>query len=169
MARRRTAGRGSSEQPASASGVSRVPVELEAPGVVDPRGVLAADPVDRAQDVGLDQLRGRAAELVPAAGVDDEERAVGVLLDVGRVEVEVVGGEEVLGRGLEAPALGRQDVAGDLAEVEAGGEEGVARARGRPTRPGPGPHGAAGPRWTSGGRTSGPVRGWPSITSWTLP
>ena len=62
----------------------------------------ALDAIDRAQHVRLLELRGRAAELVPAAGIDDDQAAVGVLEHVGRVEVEVGAGDEVFVLGREA-------------------------------------------------------------------
>ena len=91
IARRRTAGRGSSEQlrqllggrpsPSRASGrAGRRPSARPSGG----RGRCAPE------HVRLVELRRRAAQLVPAAGVDHEQAAVGVLDHVGRVEVEVV-------------------------------------------------------------------------------
>src|SRR5262249_15828967 len=67
--------------------------------------------------------RGRAAQLVPAAGVDDEQAAVGVLDHVGGVEVVVGGDDEVAVDAGEARPPGHQDVARHLAEVELGGEQ----------------------------------------------
>ena len=123
IARRRTAGRGSSISRTSPSGVDRVPGELEPARVGRMRRVLAAHAVDRAEHVGLVELRGRAAELVPAAGIHDQEAAVGVLEHVGRVEVEVGAGDEVLVLRREGRPLGGQGVPADLVEVEVAGEE----------------------------------------------
>ena len=88
----------------------------------------AADPVDRAEHDRLRELRGRATQLVPGAGIDDEQAAVGVLDDVGRMEVAIVGDEEVLVAGRERRAARHQDVARDLSQVEHRGEETVAIA-----------------------------------------
>ena len=52
--------------------------EAMAARVVDARRAGAAHPVDAAGKIRLRQLRRRAAELVPGAGVDDEEAAVRV-------------------------------------------------------------------------------------------
>ena len=41
------------------------------------------------------KLRRGATEFVPAAGVDDEQAAVGIFKHVGRVEIEVGAGDEV--------------------------------------------------------------------------
>ena len=60
--------------------------------------------INRPQHVGLLELRGRAAEFVPAAGVDDDQAAVGVLEHVGRVEVEVRAGDEIFVLGRERGA-----------------------------------------------------------------
>ena len=70
-----------------------------------------AHAIDAAQDVGLGQLRGGAAELVPAARVDDEDGAVGILQDVGGVKVHVVGRDEVRIRGGVGGAGGPEGVA----------------------------------------------------------
>ena len=111
-------------RPEIANPVGHAPAER----VLDLRRPRAPHPVDRARDVGLDELRGRAAELVPAPGVDHEQGAVGVLDHVGRVEVEPVhGGEEILVAAGERRPLGREDVAGDLVEVEAAGEEVISK------------------------------------------
>ncbi len=67
-----------------------LPVEPQPARVVHLRRTGLPDAVDRPQHVRLPELRGRAAELVPAAGVDHEQAAVGVLDHVGRVEVVVV-------------------------------------------------------------------------------
>ena len=99
IARRCTAGRASSSRAARSVGDERRPGDLQPARVGNRRRGLAPNAVDRAEHVGLGQLRGRAAELVPGAGVDDEQAAVGVFDDVGRVEVEAVGDEEIARRG----------------------------------------------------------------------
>ena len=95
MARRHTAGRGSARRPISAAGDVVPPVETTSARIGHRRRAALPHAVDRAQHVRLRQLRRRATQLVPGAGVDDEQAAVGVLDDVGRVEVEAVGDEEV--------------------------------------------------------------------------
>src|SRR5438046_2274279 len=59
----------------------------------------------------------------PAAGVYDEKAAVGVLEDVGRVEVRVGRDEEVLVPRAKACAVALDDVALDLVRVEVGREK----------------------------------------------
>jgi len=76
-----------------------------------------------AQDVGLPQLRGRAAELVPAAGVHDQQAAVGVFQHVGRMEIEAFGDEKILVLRFEGSCVRCENVPGDLVHVEEGGEE----------------------------------------------
>ena len=93
---RRTAGRGSPSKPASSAGVGLGPGDVSRRGHRPRRALASANAINRAQHVRLVQLRGRAAELVPAAGVDHEQAAVGVLQHVGRMEIEVVGDEEIL-------------------------------------------------------------------------
>ena len=46
-----------------------------------------ADAVDATENVGLFQLRRRTTQFVPAAGIDNEQTAVGVLQHVGRMEI----------------------------------------------------------------------------------
>ena len=60
--------------------------------------------IDRPEHVGFLELRGRAAEFVPAAGVDDDQAAVGVFEHVGRVEIEVRAGDEIFVVGCERRA-----------------------------------------------------------------
>ena len=118
IARRCTAGRGSPSSltsPRSAAGVVEVSGPLQQrlpPRVVDLRRTLPPDSIDRPQHVGLVELRRRAAELVPAAGVDHDQAAVGVLEHVGRVEIEVGAGDEVFVLGRERGAVGRRGRAG---------------------------------------------------------
>ena len=102
MARWRTAGRGSPSRLDEIDRRQRLPGQLQPARVVDLGRALAADPVDAAQHVGLLKLRRRAAELVPAAGVDHEQAAVGVFEHVGRMEVEVGLVDEILVLGREA-------------------------------------------------------------------
>src|SRR5262249_29336307 len=112
------------QQPGEVLGVQFGPGDLEAAGVGDGGGALPADAVDGAQHVGLVQLRGGAAQLVPAAGVDHQQAAVGVLDHVGGVEVKAVADQEVLVPAGEGGAVGGGDVAGNLAQGELGGEHG---------------------------------------------
>ena len=82
------------------------------------RGLSFADAIDGACDVRLGHDRRRAANAEPAAGVDHQDAAVGVLEDVGRMEVPVVGGEEILGLANEACALAFEDVPLDAMTIE---------------------------------------------------
>ena len=106
------------------------------PGDRSPGRSSPPDSIDRSEHVGLVELRGRAAELVPAAGVDDDQAAVGVFEHVGRVEVEVRAGDEVFVLGRERRARRVEDVPADLVQVEVAGEEVVlvGLAEGGPTR-----------------------------------
>lgn len=132
------------EQRGQARRVGLIPPDRQAARVGDLRRADPPDPVDRAQHVGLRELRRRTAELVPAPRVDDEHAAVGVGDDVGRVEVAVGAGEEVLVLRGEGRSARREDVAGDLLQVEAAGEdviavagsEGVGVVGGQPARRG---------------------------------
>jgi hypothetical protein len=49
-----------------------LPGQLQSLWVLNPGGFLPPDPVDAAENVGLLELRARAAELVPAAGIDHD-------------------------------------------------------------------------------------------------
>jgi len=98
---------------------------------VDPdrRRARAADAVDPAEDIRLGELRGRATDLVPTSGVDDEHAAVRILQHVGRAEVGLVRGEEVRVPGAEGRAVGDQLVADDLAGIEVADEQVALEAR----------------------------------------
>ena len=120
------------------------PVETTPARVGHRRRAALPHAVDRARHVRLGQLRRRATQLVPGAGVDDEQAAVGVLDDVGRVEVERVGDDEVGVLAGEGRAGRHQLVARHLLHVEERGVEGLAarlaeagagRARRVPTAP----------------------------------
>ena len=102
------------------------PVDLRPSRVLGLRHVPPTDPVNAPLDVRLGDLRGRAADAEPAAGVDDQQAAVGVLQDVGRVEIGVAAGEEVLVARAEGRAVAREDVAHHLMGVEVAAEEVVA-------------------------------------------
>ena len=65
-------------------GARPAPVDLQSAGILSFDG---ADAVDAALDLRLGDLRRRAADAEPAAGVDDEQAAVGVFQHIGRMEV----------------------------------------------------------------------------------
>ena len=94
------------------------PRQFQAARVADVRRTTAANPIDAAQHIRLMQLRRRAAELVPAAGVDDQQAAVGVFQHVGRMEINVVRDEEVFVATLERRPARLQHVSRDLVHVE---------------------------------------------------
>ena len=98
-------------------------------GVVEAGSVLAAQPPDPAEDVRLVHLRRGAADAEPAAGVEEEQRAVGVLEHVGRVEVGALAGQELLGAAAEAGAVALDRVALQLVRVELGGVPGAVGPR----------------------------------------
>ena len=123
---------------------------------------LAADAVDPPQHVGLVQLRGRAAELVPAAGVDDDEAAVGVLDDVGGMEVEIGTVTKSSSLVEKVAPSGVRTCRADLVQVEIAGENVVfvCRCRMRSTRSGSIRRGRPVPYVASTGMVSGPVHLW---------
>ena len=84
--------------------------------------VFPADAVDAAEDIGLGDLRRGTADAEPAAGVDHQQAAVGVLDEAGRVKVGVVAGDEILGADAEAGAVALDDVALNTVRIELGRE-----------------------------------------------
>ena len=121
-----TAGRASSSSAASSAGRHRVPGEAEAARVVTARRALAADAVDRAEHVRLGELRGGTAQLVPRAGVDHEQAAVGIFEHVGRMKIAAARHEEIGIAALERRAARLEHVARHLVQVEQRREEVVA-------------------------------------------
>ncbi len=99
------------------------PPDAGAARIGDAPRTAALHAVDRAEHIRLGQLRRRATELVPGTGVDDEQAAVGVFDDVGRVEVAVGGDEKVGIAGPEGRAVRLEHVPGDLPQVEHRREE----------------------------------------------
>jgi len=55
-----------------------LPIQLQSARVVDLRSAIPSNSINGSQYIRLPKLRRRAAELVPAAGVDDEEAAVAI-------------------------------------------------------------------------------------------
>ena len=100
-----------------------LPGDIETARIVDPGRALAADSVNRPQDIGLPKLRRGAAQFVPAARVDHDQAAVGILDHVGRVKIEAIGNEEVTGRGSERRGVRSQNCPRHLADVETTGEQ----------------------------------------------
>ena len=112
-------GAGIIEQLRRARSGSRFSQSMLVPRVASGLRADLSDAIDRPQHVGLHELRRRAAELVPAAGVDDEQAAVGVFEHVGRMEVDVVArrrNRRSFGRNV-AP-VGFEHVPADFAQVE---------------------------------------------------
>ena len=73
----------------------RAPRESAAARVVRARRALTADAVNRAEHLRRGELRGGTTELVPRAGVDHEQAAVGILEHVGRVKIAAVRHEKI--------------------------------------------------------------------------
>src|SRR5207237_18952 len=90
---------------------------------LDFRRILAADAIDAALDLRLVDARRRAADAEPAAGVDDDQAAVGILEDIGRMEVGIARDEEFLVAAAERRAVALDNVALDLVRAELSGEE----------------------------------------------
>ena len=103
--------------------VRLLPGDLQPARILDFRRILAADAIDAALDLRLVDARRRAADAEPAARVDHDEASVGVLEDVGRVEIGIGGDEELLGAAAEGRPVPLDSVALDLVGVELGGEE----------------------------------------------
>ncbi len=110
------------------------PRQLQATRVVDRAGVGLAHAVDRPLDFRLGDLGGRAADAEPTAGVDDDQAAIGILENVGRVEVLVVGGEEIFGLDFEARAGALENVPLNAMAIELGREEIVVICRAEQVR-----------------------------------
>ena len=106
------------EQASPAGGAHSVPVELGAPGIFRRLGTDAANAINGAKHVRLGQLRGWAAELVPAARIDHEQAAIRVLHHVGRMKVATAGNQEVGILGGKRRSAGDELVRRDFAEVE---------------------------------------------------
>ena len=80
--------------------------------IVEFRCTLPPDSIDRTQHIRLLELRSRTAEFVPAAGIDDDQAAIGILEHVGRVKVEVGAGDKVFVSGREGGSSGQAGRAG---------------------------------------------------------
>lgn len=89
-------------------------------------GVGTSDAIDAAEDIAFGELGTGTTQFVPTAGIDHEEGAVGVFEDIGGAEIGVIGGQEILVQGGVGSAVEGEGVEGDFAEIEEGGEEGVA-------------------------------------------
>ena len=141
--------------------------------VLRPSGrILTADPINRPQDVGLDQLRGRATDLVPAPGVDHQDA------DPSASSWTSVGWKSRSSEAIRSSTFGLEAVPGplgvnfdprDFPEVEAGGQEMIRDSRARPIRASSTRQGQRGRGGRAAAGRSGPVRAWPSMTSWALP
>ena len=92
MARCQTAGRESSSRLDEIKRRHGLPGQLQAARVVSPRSSLPPDAVDTAENVRFVKLRARAAELVPAAGIDHDQTAVGVFEHVGGMKIKIGAG-----------------------------------------------------------------------------
>ena len=102
------------------------PLQFNTPRIGDFRRRFPPHAVNRAQQIRFGKLRAGTTEFIPAARVHHQQAAVGVLQHVGRVKILAVGHEEIaVGAGVGC-AAGTQNVAGDLVQVEGGGEEIVA-------------------------------------------
>ena len=101
----------------------RLPSDLLSAWILNVVRAGAFDAVDGAKDVWFVQVGRRAAEFVPAARVDDEQAAVGVLQHVRRMEVDVVADQKVGMLGFECGSFGRQHMPGEAVHVEQAAEE----------------------------------------------
>ena len=99
------------------------PVELRAARVAWRLGSGFFHAINRAQDFRPPKLRRRATELVPTAGVEHEQTAIGVLDHVGRVKVGVGRGEKIGVLRAERRAVGSQHVALHAVQVELTGKQ----------------------------------------------
>src|SRR5207248_8225964 len=54
----------------------------------------------------------------PAAGINDDQAAIRILDDIRRMEIRIIGGEEIGIRGFEGCPIRHQDVASDFVHVE---------------------------------------------------
>ena len=52
--------------------IERFPIDLQSARILNRRSLDWFDAINRAEDVGFFDLRGRASKFVPAAGVDDQ-------------------------------------------------------------------------------------------------
>src|SRR4051794_31239256 len=85
-----------------------------------------ADAIDAAWNVVFDELRTGAAELVPAAGVDHQDAAIGVFDDVGGMKVSVVRGDQIMVFSGKRGSRRLQDMPTDFAEIELTREDVIA-------------------------------------------
>ena len=129
-----TAGRASSSSFVRSAGVIVFQASERPRGSATRRRAFAPHAIDRAEHVRLGELRRRATELVPGAGVDHEQAAIGVFDHVGRMEVAIVRDEKVGVASLERRAVRLEHVARHLAQVEHRREEVVAVVRRRTRR-----------------------------------
>src|SRR5262249_9504499 len=100
-----------------------VPSQLQAHWIVWMRSTDPPNPVNRAQYVRLGELRGGATELIPATCVDDEQAAIGIFEDIGRMEVSAVRNHKITVFGFEGGTIGLNHVAGNFVHVEAADEQ----------------------------------------------
>ena len=99
------------------------PVQLESARVAQFDGADFTHAIDRAEHIGLGELRSGATDFVPAAGVHDEQAAIGVLEHIGGMKIVIVGGKKIAVAGGEGRAIGDELVAGDFAQIEITGEK----------------------------------------------
>ena len=67
-----------------------VPLNLQSAGIIPAVRGSPTNAVDGAQHIGFPELRGGAADFVPAAGIDHDQAAVRILQYIGGVKVKVV-------------------------------------------------------------------------------
>ena len=79
--------------------------------------------------------RGGATQLVPAAGVDDQEAATGVFEDIDGMKIRGVADQKIRIASDEARALRPQFMASDFVEIEARRNELAGKAEGRGLQP----------------------------------
>jgi hypothetical protein len=74
---------------------SGVEINFAAARIFDFGSARAVNTIDRAENVGLPELGGRATKFVPAAGINYEQRAVGIFDDVGGMKIGLIGNEKI--------------------------------------------------------------------------
>ena len=117
------------QKPGQVVGGNFVPLDFLAARIVNLRRAGFADAIHRAQQIGFVKLRRGAAEFVPAAGVDDDQAAICIFQNIRRMKIQAIAGEKVLILRRKRGAGGREDMTNHFVEIEAGGEEIVAKFR----------------------------------------
>ena len=103
------------------------PVDVVSARIVDRSAIFASNSIDRSQNVRLGDLRRRTSDSKPAAGVDDEQAAVGVFQNIGRVKVATRTAQKVFDFGSERRAASSHLRSHDLVRIKLGDQEVVGK------------------------------------------